>query len=235
MRGAVRSGALELNSELLTFPVALPSLPEAKESLVLHFSSSGWCHGPCIWTPMVHANASSCHVMILKPLFFCVPCSNFLNTGLSLTTNPVVLASPLTGISLKSWALPSFSYTFFPWSPESSGCDFSTAHALVSLWPLFLLIRMPPPPSSSWWGLPFLWGSFESLPLLRSLSHPYPYVASTFLCFPCSLCIAFLFLIPSLKENWACHFLVSLPNKNEFPGGSCHFYLIHRIFYSHPA
>ena len=196
MRGAVHSGALELNSELLTFPVTLPSLPEAKESLALHFSSSGWCHGPCIWTSMVHAkevHASSCHVMILKPFFFCVPCSNFINTGLSLTTNPVLLASPLTGISLKSWALPSFSYTFFPGSPESLGCDFSTVHALVSLWPLFLLIRMPPHPPSSWWGLPFLWGSFESLPLLRSLSTPAPVLHPHFCAFPAACALLFYF------------------------------------------
>lgn len=145
----MHSGALELNSALLTFPVTLPSLPEAKESLVLLFSSSGLCHDPCIWTSMVCAkevHASSCHAIILKPFCVCVPCSNFLNTGLSLTTHPVLLASPLTGISLKGWALPSLSYTFFLGSPESSGCDFSTLHALVSLWPIFLLIRMPPPP-----------------------------------------------------------------------------------------
>lgn len=205
---------------------------------MLLFSSSGLCHGPCIWTSMVRAkevHASSCHAMILKPFCVWVPCSNFLNTGLSLTTHPV-LASPLTGISLKGWALPSLSYTFFLGSPESSGCDFSTLHALVSLWPIFLLIRMPPPTtSSSWWGLPFLWGSSETLSLFRSLSHPCPCVASTCLCFPCSLCIAFWFLMPSLKENWACPFLVSLLCKNEFPGGSCHFYLVHCIPYSHPT
>lgn len=142
----MHSGALELNSALLTFPVTLPCLPEAKESLVLLSSSSGLCHGPGIWTSMVHAkevHASSCYAAILKPFCFCVPCSNFLNTGLSLTSHPVLLASPLTGICLKGWALPSCSYAFFCGSPESLGCDFSTLHALGSLWPIFLLIRMP--------------------------------------------------------------------------------------------
>ena len=196
MRGAVHSGALELNSELLTFPVTLPSLPEAKESLALHFSSSGWCHGPCIWTSMVHAkevHASSCHVMILKPFFFCVPCSNFINTGLSLTTNPVLLASPLTGISLKSWALPSFSYTFFPGSPESLGCDFSTVHALVSLWQLFLLIRMPPPPRLLGEACPSFEAHLKACPFLEVFPTPTPVLHPHFCAFPAACALLFYF------------------------------------------
>lgn len=200
-RRTVHSGALELNSALLTFPSHFAVFTWKPRKVQAFLPSSGFMPWPRHLDIHSPVQRRSMHPLVTQRYWnhfaSVTPCSNFLNTGLSLTSHPVSsFASPPHRICLKGWALHPEPDAFFCGSPESFRMWFLN---LACPWeplaniPSYQNAPPPPPPSSSWWGFALPLRLIESLSLLEVFPTPAPVLHPHFCAFPAACALLFDF------------------------------------------